>query len=322
MLAYSRPGVECPGGRLRGKLLVPACAHEARVALGHRQVDGDELARRPRRSLGEQGRRSGVAPKRALPQLSRERCHGGLITDGDADRIGAVAEDGSFVDSHKIYSILLRWLLERKKWPGEVVRAFNTTKMIDRIAAEHGRKLHECGIGFKNICDLMLEREILIGGEEPGGIGITRHLPERDGILNALLLANVMAEEKRTLAELVQDLQKKYGEHYYARLDMHIPNELKESAIARAKSGVREIGGNKVLRVETLDGVKFFLDAPKGKPGTAVPPAEAWLLLRASGTEPLLRVYSEAGSPETVQQLLKSAEAFVYQDEMAGTAAS
>ncbi|PYY01942.1 MAG: phosphoglucosamine mutase [Acidobacteria bacterium] len=247
--------------------------------------------------------------------------HGGLITDGDADRIGAVAEDGSFVDSHKIYSILLRWLLERKKWPGEVVRAFNTTKMVDRIAAEHGRRLHECGIGFKNICDLMLERDILIGGEESGGIGITRHLPERDGILNALLLANVMAEEKRTLAELVQDLQKKYGEHYYARLDMHIPNELKESAITRAKSGVREMGGNEILRVETLDGVKFFLDAPKGKPGTASAAAEAWLLLRASGTEPLLRVYSEAGSPEIVQQLLKSAEAFVYQGEMAGTAA-
>jgi len=257
----------------------------------------------------------------AQEMVVKEQCHGGLITDGDADRIGAVAEDGSYVDSHKIYSILLRWLLERKKWPGEVVRAFNTTKMLDRIAAEHGRKLHECGIGFKNICDLMLEREILVGGEESGGIGITRHLPERDGILNALLIANVMAEEKRTLAQLVQDLQDKYGEHYYARLDMHIPNELKDSAISRARSGVREIGGYKVLRVETRDGVKFFLDAPKGKPGTAAPPAESWLLLRASGTEPLLRVYSEAGSPEVVQQLLKSAEAFVYEGELAGTAA-
>jgi phosphomannomutase len=258
----------------------------------------------------------------AQEMVVSQRCHGGLITDGDADRIGAVAEDGSYVDSHKIYSILLRWLLERKKWPGEVVRAFNTTNMLDRIAAEHGRKLHECGIGFKNICDLMLEREILVGGEESGGIGITRHLPERDGILNALLIANVMAEEGRTLAQLVQDLQNKYGEHYYARLDMHIPNELKESAIARARNGVSEIGGNKVLRVETLDGVKFFLDAPKGKAGTAAPPAEAWLLLRASGTEPLLRVYSEAGSRETVHQLIKSAEAFVYEGELAGTAAS
>ncbi len=257
----------------------------------------------------------------AQEMVVSERCHGGLITDGDADRIGAVAEDGSYVDSHKIYSILLRWLLERKRWPGEVVRAFNTTKMLDRIAAEHGRKLHECGIGFKNICDLMLEREILVGGEESGGIGITRHLPERDGILNALLLANVMAEEKRTLAQLVQDLQDKYGAHYYARLDMHIPNELKDSAISRARNGVSEIGGYKVLRVETLDGVKFFLDAPKGKAGTAAPAAESWLLLRASGTEPLLRVYSEAGSPEIVQQLLKSAEAFVYEGELAGTAA-
>src|SRR6184192_1292987 len=193
-----------------------------------------------------------IEPHVALLQetVVKNNCHAGLATDGDADRIGAVAEDGSFVDSHKIYSILLRWLLERKKWTGEVVRAFNTTKMVDRIAAEHGRRLHECGIGFKNICDLMLERDILIGGEESGGIGITRHLPERDGILNALLLANVMAEEKRTLAELVQDLQKKYGEHYYARLDMHIPNELKESAITRAKSGVREMGGNEILRVE------------------------------------------------------------------------
>jgi phosphomannomutase len=259
--------------------------------------------------------------REAQEAVVRERCHGGLITDGDADRIGAVAEDGSYVDSHKIYSILLRWLLERKKWPGEVVRAFNTTKMLDRIAAEHGRKLHECGIGFKNICDLMLERDILVGGEESGGIGITRHLPERDGILNALLLANVMAEEKRTLAQLVQDLQAKYGEHHYARLDMHIPNEVKESAIARARGGVREIGGYKVLRVETLDGVKFFLNAPTGAPGTAAPPAEAWLLLRASGTEPLLRVYSEAGSQETVQTLLKSAESFVYESEMAGTVA-
>jgi phosphomannomutase len=102
---------------------------------------------------------------------------------------------------------------------------------------------------------------------------------------------------------------------------MHIPNELKEAAIARARNSVREIGGYKVLRVETLDGIKFFLDAPKGKAGTAAPAAEAWLLLRASGTEPLLRVYSEAGSPEIVQRLLKSAEAFVHESEMAGTAA-
>ena len=112
----------------------------------------------------------------------REGCHAGLATDGDADRIGAVAEDGSFVDAHKCFAVLLRWVLERKKWPGEVVRAFNTTRMVDRIAAQYGRKLNECPIGFKYIADLMMEREILIGGEESGGIGYSRFLPERDGI--------------------------------------------------------------------------------------------------------------------------------------------
>ena len=249
--------------------------------------------------------------KAAQEMVVQEKCHGGLITDGDADRIGAVAEDGTFVDSHKIYSILLRWILERKSWSGEVVRAFNTTKMLDRIAAQHGRKLNECGIGFKHICDLMLERDILIGGEESGGIGITRHLPERDGILNCLLLANVMAEEKRTLAQLVSDLQAEYGEHHYARLDMHISNELKESAIRRAGNGVSKMAGFKVLRTEDLDGVKFFLDAAAGKAGKRAPQAEAWLLLRASGTEPLLRVYAEAGSPQIVQQLLSGAATFV-----------
>ena len=139
----------------------------------------------------------------------KENCHAGLATDGDADRLGAVAEDGSFVDSHKIFSVILQWLLERKKWPGEVVRAFNTTRMIDRIAAKHGRKVNECPIGFKYAADLMMEREILIGGEESGGIGYSRFLPERDGLLNSLLLANVMAEERKPLGQLVADLQQR-----------------------------------------------------------------------------------------------------------------
>src|SRR5881227_2409777 len=123
-----------------------------------------------------------IEPHVALLQetVVKNNCHAGLATDGDADRIGAVAEDGSFVDSHKIFSVLLRWLLERKKWPGEVVRAFNTTRMVDRIAARYGRKLNECCIGFKHIADLMMEREIVMGGEESGGIGYSRYLPERD----------------------------------------------------------------------------------------------------------------------------------------------
>jgi phosphomannomutase len=238
----------------------------------------------------------------------REKCHAGFVTDGDADRIGAVAEDGSFVDSHKIYSILLQWLLTRHNdWPGDVVRAFNTTRMLDRIAAKHSRKLLECGIGFKFICDLMMEREILIGGEESGGIGMQRHLPERDGILNALLLANVMADEGKSLGQLVAALQSEYGPHFYARRDLRIPNDVKDAAIARAAAkDTTALGRFRILRKENLDGIKFFLDAPIKDKG-----AEAWILLRSSGTEPLMRIYAEASSPALVQEMLEEAVAFV-----------
>ena len=237
-----------------------------------------------------------------------QKCDAGLITDGDADRIGAVDEDGNFVDPHKIFSVILQWLLERKQWPGDVTRAFNTTSMLDRIAAKYGRRLHEHGIGFKFVCDLMLTEDILIGGEESGGIGIQRHLPERDGMLNSLLVANVMAEEKKTLGQLVAALQREYGEHQYGRIDLHIPDDLKNATIAKAKAGVAEFAGMKVVKVETLDGIKFWLDNPeaRAKPNAA----KTWLLLRASGTEPLLRIYSESCSKESVTKLLEAARAF------------
>ncbi len=238
----------------------------------------------------------------------REGCHAGFATDGDADRIGAVAEDGSFVDAHKIFCVLLEWLLRRKQWPGEVVRAFNTTLMLDRIAAKYGRKLIECPIGFKYIADLMMERDILIGGEESGGIGYSRFLPERDGILNSLLLANVMAEEQAPLGELVARLQNEYGPHYYGRRDLHISDEVKRTAIDRAQSErTTRLGKYAVLKKGDLDGIKFFLDASTNGNG-----AEPWVLFRASGTEPLLRIYAEAASPELVGEILAAAEGFVH----------
>jgi phosphomannomutase len=238
-------------------------------------------------------------------------CHAGLCTDGDADRIGATDEHGNFVDPHKIFSVLLSWVLRRKGWPGAVTRAFNTTKMLDRICKKYGRELIEHGIGFKFVCDLMLEREILMGGEESGGIGFQRHLPERDGLLNALLLANVMAEERKTLGQLVADLQAEYGEHHYGRIDLHIPDEFKNRAIARAralKAGDVGFDGMTILRQETLDGVKFYLDSPEAE--TKPNAAETWILLRASGTEPLMRIYTESTSPEAVARLLESGRAF------------
>jgi phosphomannomutase len=260
----------------------------------------------------------GINPEPILPHIKEsqvvvvaEKCDAGFITDGDADRIGAVDEHGNVVDAHKIFSIILKWLLECKGWPGDVTRAFNTTKMLDRIAAKYGRTLHEHGIGFKYVCDLMLEKDILIGGEESGGVGISKHLPERDGLLNSLLLANVMADEKKTLGQLVAALQEEFGEHQYGRIDMHIDDHLKQSAIARARASQpgADFAGLKVLKIETMDGIKFFLENPTcaGKPNAA----ETWLLLRASGTEPLLRVYCESCSAESVNQVLEAARTFV-----------
>jgi phosphomannomutase len=239
-------------------------------------------------------------------------CQAGLCTDGDADRIGATDEHGEFVDPHKIFSVLLSWVLKHHNdWPGAVTRAFNTTKMLDRICAKHGRELIEHGIGFKFVCDYMLEREIVMGGEESGGIGFQRHLPERDGLLNSLLLANVMAVEGKTLGQLVADLQAEYGEHQYGRIDLHISEEIKNGAITRAKTlkpGDPVFAGMPILRQDILDGVKFYLDNPEA--ATKPNAAETWLLLRASGTEPLMRIYSESCSKESVARLLESARKF------------
>ncbi len=240
----------------------------------------------------------------------REKCDAGLVTDGDSDRVGAVTEDGQFVDAHKCYAILLKWLLEFKKWPGVVTRAFNTTRMLDRIAKKYGRELIEHGIGFKYVCDIVLSgREVLIGGEESGGIGIPRHLPERDGIMNSLLLANAMADQKKSMGQLVQDLQGEFGPHYYGRRDLHISDDIKQAAIRLASSdSTKKLGSFQITRKEDLDGIKLFLDAPTNGNG-----ADAWVLLRASGTEPLMRVYCEAAAPETVERILALAEGFVME---------
>jgi phosphomannomutase len=147
----------------------------------------------------------------------------------------------------------------------------------------------------------------LIGGEESGGIGYSRFLPERDGVLNCLLLANVMAEEGKPLGQLVKDLQQEFGQHHYGRRDLHIPENVKQGAIQRARAeGTQSLGKYRVLKKENLDGIKFFLDAPTNGNG-----AEAWVLFRASGTEPLLRLYTEASSPELVTEILTVGESFV-----------
>ncbi len=257
----------------------------------------------------------GINPEPIEPHVNylkevvlREKCDSGFVTDGDADRLGAVTEDGQFVDAHKCFAILALWLLEKKKWPGAITRAFNTTRMLDRIARKYNRELIEHGIGFKYVADIVLSgKEVLIGGEESGGIGIPRHLPERDGILNSLLLANAMADFGKPLGQLMADLQAEFGQHHYGRRDLHVERATINAALARcADPQLSKIGQYRVLKSENLDGIKFFLDAPTNGGG-----ADAWVLFRASGTEPLMRIYCEAASPELVKEILDSSVAFV-----------
>jgi phosphomannomutase len=223
----------------------------------------------------------------------------GLATDGDADRVGAIDRRGTFVDSHKIFSLLLKHLVEDLGMRGDVVKTFSTTQMIDKLARKHDLPLHITPIGFKYICALMLTRDVLIGGEESGGIGIKGHLPERDGILNSLLLAEVMADKGRTLGELVQELSEEYGPHEYDRVDLELELKAAQRVVRLVAQGkVKRVVGLKVTAIDDLDGAKMWFGD------------SAWLLVRASGTENLLRLYAEAPSREQVKALLDEMVAF------------
>jgi phosphomannomutase len=218
----------------------------------------------------------------------------GLATDGDADRIGAMDCHGNFVDPHHIFALALRYLVEKRGWTGTVVKTVSTTMMIDRLAARYGLALAETPVGFNHIADHMLQEDVLIGGEESGGIGIKGHIPEGDGILMGLLLLEIIASSKAPLHELIEDLQQVAGPVCYARSDLHLRHPVaKQQMVSRlANDSPSSIGGARVTGVCTLDGVKYQLAD------------EGWLLIRPSGTEPVLRVYAEAPSDASLKNLL------------------
>jgi phosphomannomutase len=217
----------------------------------------------------------------------------GFCLDGDADRIGAIDRDGSFVTPHQIFSILLWHLAGTRQLSGDVAKTFSTTKMIDKIAAKFGRKVWETQIGFKYICDRMLETDILLGGEESGGIGTKLYLPERDASVNSLLLAEVMAWHGKHLGELVAMLHQEFGEYHYGRVDLHTKDGQKEKALRYfADPNLKSILDWPVTRREDLDGIKVYI----GDLG--------WVMVRASGTENMLRIYSETSRPETTRRAL------------------
>ena len=217
----------------------------------------------------------------------------GFAADGDGDRIGAVDADGTFVTPHQIFAILLWHLAGTRKQEGGVAKTFSTTKMIDKIAKAFGRPLFETPIGFKHICALMLERDILLGGEESGGFATKMYLPERDATVSALLLAEVMAWHGKRLGDLVKMLHGEFGEHHYGRVDLELRVGQKEKAIEHFGSSVDQLLGWRVERRENLDGQKLYIER------------QGWLLVRASGTEQMLRVYAETAHPETTRRVLQ-----------------
>jgi phosphomannomutase len=219
----------------------------------------------------------------------------GFCADGDGDRIGAIDRDGSFVNPHQIFALLVWHLVGTRNLPGDIAKTFSVTKLIDKLAAKFGRKLHEAPIGFKYICELMLEQNILIGGEESGGIGTSLHLPERDATVSALLLAELMAWHGQSLGELLGALHAEFGEYHYGRVDLDLKPGQKEKAIEHfSNAKMQKLLDWQVAGREDMDGIKLYL----GKAG--------WVLVRASGTENLLRVYSETNRPETTRRVLSA----------------
>jgi alpha-D-glucose phosphate-specific phosphoglucomutase len=218
----------------------------------------------------------------------------GLVTDGDADRIGAMDGRGNFVDPHKIMALALRYLVEKRGWRGPVIRTVSTTSMIDRLAEHYGLPMHETPVGFNHIADFMLKGNVLIGGEESGGISFQGHIPEGDGILMGLLLLEIVAESGKTLYELVENLLSDVGPAFYQRTDLRLSHPVsKESMIqCLVDEAPAEIGGEKVTNLSTIDGVKYLIADG------------SWLLIRPSGTEPVLRVYAEGRTPQMVKALL------------------
>lgn len=220
----------------------------------------------------------------------------GVVTDGDGDRISAMAEDGSFIDSHRTYALLMKYLAETRDWDGKAVKNFPLTDMIFKIGEKYDNEVEETAVGFKFIAEKMVREDVLIGGEESGGIGLKNHIPDRDGVLCALILLEMVAESGKPPSELVENLLEEYGGHYYRRNDIHLEGR-QEVAELVEEEPPESIGGHEIKSVETTDGVKLRF-------------SDGWLLIRASGTEPLLRLYCEMDEEEKIDGVLEEAEKY------------
>jgi phosphomannomutase len=217
-----------------------------------------------------------------------------LVTDGDADRIGGMDGRGNPLSTHQLICLLLCHFLVNRKMRGRMIKALTTTSMVDKICAAHGLELVETGVGFKYIAAEMIKGNVILGAEESGGIGFPGHIPERDGILAGMMVLELLATERVSINKLIANLEKQYGPHRYARIDTHFPLEKRTALMDFCKSNPpANLLRSPVKGIKSYDGVKFV-----AADGT-------WLMLRGSGTEPILRIYAEARSDADAHKLLK-----------------
>ena len=219
----------------------------------------------------------------------------GIVTDGDSDRCGCVDEHGDFISTQLLIPILLKYLFEYKNHRGSVVKTVSVTDILTKMCDKYGLKLHERPVGFKYVTELMISENVLIGGEESGGVGTSLHIPERDGIYNNLLVCEYLAMRNMTLGQAVEEIFAEYGRVFYDRVDFHTTEKNKKQILSACAKGLNKLGSHAVRSVETMDGYKFRVDG-------------GWLLIRASGTEPILRFYAEADSVKKVKALLNAAQ--------------
>lgn len=273
------------------------------TVLGGGRTQVDEIHGEPNPSFG--GMHPEPIPQNLTEALARMRAGGydlGIANDGDADRVGIIDEGGVFINQLQVYALLMLYLLDVRQWRGPVVRSITTTSMADKLGALYGVEVHEVPVGFKHLGPKMMDTGAILAGEESGGFAFRGHIPERDGILSGIFFADMIVRYQKPLSQILRDLEAKVGPHCYARHDLPVDRE----GYARRRQAIyedlrahppSELAGERVVHMRTDDGFKFYLGDG------------SWVLIRLSGTEPLIRVYSEAPTDARVRALIGALQA-------------
>ncbi len=243
----------------------------------------------------------GINPEPIMPNLKelalavkKGKYSIGLATDGDADRLGVILPDGSPITGHKVMTLLLLHLLEDRKMKGDVIQTICGTVLIEKICKKYKLKMHETHVGFKYICDIMGKQDILVGGEETGGVAFKNYIPERDGILSGLLILEMLSKRRKSLDRIIKDIEKEYGTYEYRRLDMMVPDAKKRALMELLKTRpLKKVLDKKVVEIKDYDGYKFILED------------SSWFMMRLSGTEPIVRIYAEASTGKKALAMLE-----------------